>query len=184
MNFFSRLKRKNDRQEVRHWKMIMWKSSDIADLFILEFSHAVSATGWKCLEWSRTSESCRIPTLRITRASKGCWSSRGVSHVVLASRWMLLTNHIQSIVGVHGLNGHREKTWTSKDDVNWLKDLLPKTIPNARIFSWGYDANTHSKSHVTVQYLYDHATTLVSDLSLERRLTEVWECIWSFSLHH
>jgi hypothetical protein len=85
-----------------------------------------------------------------------------------------MTKHrIQSIVAVHGLNGHREKTWTSKDNVNWLKDLLPEKIPNARIFSWGYDANTYSKSHVTVQYLYDHATTLISDLSLERRLTEV-----------
>lgn len=59
------------------------------------------------------------------------------------------------------------------NDVNWLRDLLPSHIPNARILSWGYDANTHSISSSSAQYLYDHATTLVSDLCLERRLTKV-----------
>jgi hypothetical protein len=58
--------------------------------------------------------------------------------------------------------------------VNWLKALLPKKIKDARIFIWGYDANTHGNS---VQYLYDHATQLVSDLALERQLSEVWEDI-------
>ncbi|KAH0541264.1 hypothetical protein FGG08_004269 [Glutinoglossum americanum] len=75
------------------------------------------------------------------------------------------------IVAVHGLNGHREKSWTAKNNVNWLRDLLPEVIPKARIFSWGYGANTHSRSPVSVQYLYDHSTALVSDLGLERQLT-------------
>lgn len=75
-------------------------------------------------------------------------------------------------MAVHGLGGHREKTWTV-DSINWLRDLLPSDIPNARILSWGYDANTHSTSPISAQYLYDHATTLVSDLCLERRLTKV-----------
>jgi hypothetical protein len=75
------------------------------------------------------------------------------------------------VVAVHGLNGHRENTWTAKTGVLWLRDLLPAKIPNARIFSWGYDANTHGKKPLTSMYLYDHARELVSDLSLERRLT-------------
>lgn len=75
------------------------------------------------------------------------------------------------IVAVHGLNGHRETTWTAKNGKLWLKDLLPAKIPNARILSWGYDANTHGKKPLTSMYLYDHARELVSDLSLERRLT-------------
>jgi hypothetical protein len=70
---------------------------------------------------------------------------------------------------VHGLNGHCEKTW------NWLRDLLPHDLPNARILSWGYDANTHSSSRVSCQYLFDHARTLVSDLCLEREVTQVGE---------
>ncbi|KAA6408178.1 MAG: Kinesin light chain [Lasallia pustulata] len=75
------------------------------------------------------------------------------------------------IVAVHGLNGHHEKTWTT-NNVNWLRDLLPSDIPNARILSWGYDANTHSTSQISGHYLYNHATTLVSDLCLKRRLTK------------
>lgn len=77
-----------------------------------------------------------------------------------------------SIVAVHGLNGHRDMTWTAANAVHWLRDLLPSDIPNARVFCWGYDANTHGK-RVSCQYLYDHARTLVSDLCLQRELTEV-----------
>ncbi|KAF2729360.1 hypothetical protein EJ04DRAFT_395422, partial [Polyplosphaeria fusca] len=75
-----------------------------------------------------------------------------------------------SIVAVHGLNGHRDNTWTAANGTHWLRDLLPKDIPNARIFCWGHDANTHG-SRVSCQYLYDHARSLVSDLCLKRRLT-------------
>lgn len=76
---------------------------------------------------------------------------------------------------MHGLNGHREKTWTV-NDVNWLRDFLPSDIPKARILSWGYDARTHSvSSQISVQYLYNHARELVSDLCLKRRLTKVRE---------
>ncbi|MCJ1423210.1 hypothetical protein MMC29_001092 [Sticta canariensis] len=78
---------------------------------------------------------------------------------------------IVDIVAIHGLNGHREKTWTLSN-VNWLRDLLPSDIPNARVISWGYDANTHSNSPISAQHLYDHAKTLVSDLCLNRKLTK------------
>lgn len=78
----------------------------------------------------------------------------------------------RSIVAVHGLNGHREKTWTA-NNVNWLHDFLPSDIPNARILTWGYDANTHSTSQINTQYLYDHAQGLVSDLCLDRKLAKV-----------
>jgi hypothetical protein len=93
-------------------------------------------------------------------------------HCILKSGFqILITSH--SIVAIHGLNGHREKTWTASNNILWLRDLLPKDIPNARIFSWGYDANTHSTSHLSAQYLYGHARTLVSDLSRKRRVTKV-----------
>ncbi|KAF2813521.1 uncharacterized protein BDZ99DRAFT_412343 [Mytilinidion resinicola] len=79
---------------------------------------------------------------------------------------------IVDIVAIHGLNGHCEKTWTTSDGVNWLRDLLPHDLPNVRVLSWGYDANTHSRSRVSCQYLFDHARTLVSDLCLERQVTQ------------
>ncbi len=75
-------------------------------------------------------------------------------------------------MAIHGLNGHREATWTI-NSVNWLRDLLPSNIPNAHIYTWGYDANTHSTSQISAQYLYDHARTLISDLCLKRRMTKV-----------
>jgi hypothetical protein len=51
--------------------------------------------------------------------------------------------------------------------------MLSAIIPNARIMSWGYDANTHSTKGLSAMYLYDHAQKLVSDLSLHRRLDKV-----------
>ncbi|KAK4141202.1 uncharacterized protein C8A04DRAFT_39242 [Dichotomopilus funicola] len=81
-------------------------------------------------------------------------------------------NPTVDIVAVHGLNGHRDKTWTASNGVHWLRDLLPHDIPHARIFCWGYDANTHASSRVSCQYLYDHARTLISDLCRKRKLSD------------
>ncbi|KAM3533698.1 hypothetical protein MY4038_003013 [Beauveria bassiana] len=53
-------------------------------------------------------------------------------------------NPIVDIIALHGLNGHREKTWTARNGVHWLRDLLPEDLPQARILCWGYDANTHA----------------------------------------
>jgi hypothetical protein len=78
-----------------------------------------------------------------------------------------------SIVALHGLNGHREETWTATNGVHWLRDLLPGDIPQARILCWGYDANTHAADRVSWQYLYDHSTSLVSDLCRKRQITNV-----------
>ena len=78
-----------------------------------------------------------------------------------------------SIVAIHGLDGKREKTWTAKNNVNWLQDLLPTDIPQARIFSWDYEANPHNNSPIKGYTIYDHGRNLVSDLCGEREMTEV-----------
>jgi hypothetical protein len=59
--------------------------------------------------------------------------------------------------------------------VNWLRDaiMLPTIIPNARILSWGYDANTHSTEESSKIYLDKHAQNLVADLSLLRERDKV-----------
>jgi hypothetical protein len=56
---------------------------------------------------------------------------------VLYSLTKLIVALGRSIVAIHGLNGHREKTWTAKNKVNWLRDanILSTIIPNARIIS-------------------------------------------------
>lgn len=82
----------------------------------------------------------------------------------------------QSIVAVHGLNGDAYKTWTSdKGNVNWLKDpdLLPKYLPNARILTWGYNANVVSfkGKSTSSDRILQHAQTLVAQLQADREVS-------------
>jgi hypothetical protein len=78
---------------------------------------------------------------------------------------------VSSVVAIHGLNSHRERTWTAANGKLWLRDFLPQRLPKARIMAWGCDSNTHSSSLISAQYLHDHADTLISDQFLERALT-------------
>lgn len=57
----------------------------------------------------------------------------------------------------------------------WLRDLLPKRIPQARILSYGYDANTRGHEQLSVETLDGHAVALVSKLALIREETFVCE---------
>ncbi|KAI9148182.1 Kinesin light chain 4 [Paramyrothecium foliicola] len=75
------------------------------------------------------------------------------------------------LIAVHGLNGHRERTWTAPSGVNWLRDLLPKDFPSARVLTYGYNARTHGSAHLTVQYLYEHAVTFLEKLQSFRQNT-------------
>lgn len=85
----------------------------------------------------------------------------------------LLTDGACSIIAVHGLNGHRHSSWTAENKVFWLKDLLPFNAPQARVYTFGYDARTHSRDPISRDTFYGHAETLLHDLSLQRRWTEV-----------
>jgi len=88
--------------------------------------------------------------LKSLRKALILFSSKSILPIVSSDTYRI----IRSIVAVHGLNGHPKKTWTA-NNVNWLRDFLPPDIPNARILSWGYDANTHSTSTISAQYLFD-----------------------------
>ena len=84
------------------------------------------------------------------------------------------TNHCQlSIVAVHGLDGHLEKSWTADNGVLWLRDLLPERIPHARILTYGYDAYTRGRDRLANESLHDLAKDLVSSLATERRISNV-----------
>ena len=84
-----------------------------------------------------------------------------------------------SIVAIHGLDGHREDSWTAENGVLWLRDLLIDEVPPARILTYGYDANTRGKEQLTSQTLYDHAETLIAKLVLFRKKTSVCNVIMS-----
>ncbi|KAK0511439.1 hypothetical protein JMJ35_006012 [Cladonia borealis] len=105
------------------------------------------------------------------------------------------TKVIAHIVFVHGLFGHPEKTWSSKKsrssssnssttaderlqhteqiDNNgisvstfWPQTLLPTVIPDAKISTWGYDANVDGfLSSASQNTIYQHAQNLLSDLA-------------------
>ncbi|CAG7850628.1 SubName: Full=Related to kinesin light chain {ECO:0000313/EMBL:CCA75937.1} [Serendipita indica DSM 11827] len=76
---------------------------------------------------------------------------------------------VVDIVAIHGLQGHREKTWTTDDGHLWLRDLLPVDIPNARILAYGYDADTRSRECVSTNTMYLHAKGLAQALSRARK---------------
>ena len=47
---------------------------------------------------------------------------------------------LHSIIAVTGLAGHAFGSWRSRDgSCMWLRDFLPKSIPTARIITYGYD---------------------------------------------
>lgn len=61
-----------------------------------------------------------------------------------------IINNQDSIISVHGLDGHRETSWTAANGVNWLHDLLPCDIPDTRVLSWGYSLPTAENIHETL----------------------------------
>ncbi len=78
-----------------------------------------------------------------------------------------LSNFI-SIVFIHGPLGHPTRSWaTSK--VCWPKDLLPKSLPYARIMTFGH--NTLDTNEPPLQ-IRDLAKILLESLAINRRLTK------------
>lgn len=53
----------------------------------------------------------------------------------------------------HGLNGSGRKTWTDQDTGTfWLEDLLPSSLPDARIMTFAYDSTlAFSKSTAGIE---------------------------------
>lgn len=76
-------------------------------------------------------------------------------------------------MAVHGLNGNREKTFTADNGVCWLNSLLPEVMPKIRVFSYGYDARTHSSSPLSSDHLLGHAEDFLETFTMRRDLTEV-----------
>nr|KMM72094.1 TPR repeat:NB-ARC [Coccidioides posadasii RMSCC 3488] len=74
------------------------------------------------------------------------------------------------LVAIHGLNGDPIKTWThGETGVMWLRDLLPKVIPNIRVMTFGYNARFNS--FTAQQDLRSIATKLLAEL-VDVRTTE------------
>ncbi|KAK5791014.1 hypothetical protein VI817_006323 [Penicillium citrinum] len=74
------------------------------------------------------------------------------------------------IIAVHGLNGHREKSWTASNGVNWVRSILPEDLPNSRIFTWGYNTPA-SNVAFGVPVFQTVSERLVDDLNDMREAT-------------
>ncbi|RPB21265.1 hypothetical protein L211DRAFT_890067 [Terfezia boudieri ATCC MYA-4762] len=67
------------------------------------------------------------------------------------------------LVAVHGLNGDPMDTWIHKQSgIMWLRDLLPKALPGARIMTFGY--NARFKNFTALQDLRMIASKLLAEL--------------------
>jgi hypothetical protein len=77
-----------------------------------------------------------------------------------------------SIVAVHGLNENMIEAWTHPETgILWLRDLLPKAIPAARVLTFGYDASASSFYGTgCADTIQKHAHTLVASLQADRSM--------------
>lgn len=67
---------------------------------------------------------------------------------------------------LHGLTGHREKTWTAANATEpWPKSLPATDIENARLITYRYDADVvHWTTPAGQNTVREHAQNLVNDL--------------------
>ncbi|KAL8819107.1 MAG: hypothetical protein Q9191_007804 [Dirinaria sp. TL-2023a] len=91
-----------------------------------------------------------------------------------------LTDIQVDIVAVHGINGDAHHTWTATgSNICWLSHpaFLPHYIKNARILTWGYNANVISRKgrSTSADRILQHAQTLVAQLHADRELEDARE---------
>lgn len=82
------------------------------------------------------------------------------------------------IVFIHGLNGHRERTWTgnnrqSGNSIFWIRDLLPDDLPQCRILTFGFDCDVPDAYYLLHRTLDHQASALL--LALENKRAQ-FEC--------
>ena len=81
---------------------------------------------------------------------------------------------IIDIVFVHGLTGNSYNTWLHKETgIHWPNALLKQDIPDARILTFGYDADVVNVwNPASSSRLSNHAENLVGDLVGKREETD------------
>src|SRR5207248_11368024 len=90
-----------------------------------------------------------------------------------------------SILFVHGIFGNRRTTWT-KHGVLWPQSILSAVLPNARILTFGYDADFtkfNAEIEVTRGTIETHAADICERLAgLRARTQSVRTVIFHYPL--
>ena len=81
---------------------------------------------------------------------------------------------IVDIVFIHGLTGNSYRTWSHEGSgVHWPMQLLPQDFPDARIMTFGYDADVLKFwDPVSSNRISNHAENLVGALARLRERTD------------
>ncbi|KAL8686565.1 MAG: hypothetical protein Q9218_007015 [Villophora microphyllina] len=78
----------------------------------------------------------------------------------------------------------KEKLGDSVDGTTfWPRDLLPYTIPEARVFTWGYDADIDGFSSASQSTIHQHAGSLLSDIANQRETGDDYKKPIAFVVH-
>jgi hypothetical protein len=118
------------------------------------------------LETDKSSQSCSESNVSPFEATNSAKDLYGIHEVVRQP-----ADQIDSvdIIAIHGLNGHRDLTWTDRSTgINWLSDesCLRKDLPRARIMTFGYNSKTYfSRSEADVR---DFASELLAAVKASR----------------
>lgn len=82
--------------------------------------------------------------------------------------------NLVDIVCVHGLGGHPYSTWAApKSSTFWPQSLLPKDVPELRIFTFGYEAQaTHLITDIVSQRAQDLLKELVERRDLDQKVSK------------
>ncbi|KAI4221219.1 MAG: hypothetical protein LQ349_007898 [Xanthoria aureola] len=74
-------------------------------------------------------------------------------------------------------------TNTAETTVLWPRDLLPNVVHDARIFTWGYDADIDGFGSASQSTIYQHASSLLSDIADQREKSPCYRAPILFVVH-
>lgn len=74
------------------------------------------------------------------------------------------------IIAIHGLNGNPYRTWEAEGKPLWLQYSLPRTLPGARIYTYGYDSKLFTS--LSAGDISQYAGRLLEEIDLIRQEPE------------
>jgi len=82
---------------------------------------------------------------------------------------------IVDIVFVHGLTGNSFHTWFDRtSQIHWPRDLIKEDLPDARVMTFGYDADVfHARRSTSLESISSYSRDLLASLSGKRHGVEV-----------